>query len=113
MTQTKTYYSIMRISPVVMDDLLLIILTIPLIDQSLQMDLYKVHNLPALHPDLKIQFTYEIEGEYLTISKGDLYAALPTPKDIQICMAMEGYLCLMNQALYPVDCTEWCIYALF
>ena len=30
-----TYYSIMRITPVVMDDLLLIILTIPLIDQSL------------------------------------------------------------------------------
>ena len=84
-----------------MDDLLLIILTIPLIDQSLQMDLYKIHNLPALHPDIKIQFTYEIEGEYLTISKGELYAALPTPRDIQICMATEGYLCLMNQAFIP------------
>ena len=107
------YYSIMRISPVVMDDLLLIILTIPLTDQSLQMDLYKVHNLPALHPDLKIQFSYELEGEYLALSKAELYAALPTPRDIQICMATEGYLCLMNQALYPVDRIEWCVYALF
>ena len=77
------------------------------------MDLYKVHNLPVLHPDLKIQFTYEIEGEYLAISKGELYAALPTPRDIQICMATEGYFYLMNQALYQLDCIEWCIYALF
>ena len=28
-------------------------------------------------------------------------------------MATEGYLCLMNQALYPVDRIEWCVYALF
>ena len=96
-----------------MDDLLLIIHTIPLIDQSLQMDLYQVHNLPALHLDLKIQFTYEIEGEYLTISKGELYAALSIPWDIQIFMATEGYLCLMNQALYPVNHIEWSMYALF
>ena len=108
-----TYYSIMSITSVVMDDLLLIILTILLMDQSLQMDLYKVHNLPALHPDLKIQFTYEIEGENFAISKGELYAALPTPRDIQICMATEGYLCLMNQALYPVNHIEWCICTLF
>ena len=26
---------------------------------------------------------------------------------------MNGHLCMFNQALYPVDNTEWCIYALF
>ena len=45
-----SYYSIMRVSPIIMEDFLLLILTVPLVDQSLQMDLYKVHNLPALHP---------------------------------------------------------------
>ena len=35
------YYSIMKITPIVMDDFLLIILTIPLTDQSLEMNLYK------------------------------------------------------------------------
>ena len=48
------YYPIMKITPVVMDDFLLIILTIPLTDQSLEMNLYKVYNLPALHPELKV-----------------------------------------------------------
>ena len=96
-----------------MDDFLLIILTIPLPDQSLEIDLYKVYNLPALHPKLKIEFTYQLEGEYLAISKSRLYAAIPTAREIRICETTEGYLCLMNQALYPVGKIEWCIYALF
>ena len=107
------YYPIMKITPIVMDDFLLIILTIPLTDQSLEMNLYKVYNLPALHPKLKVEFTYELEGEYLAITKNKLYAALPTARKIRICKGIGGYLCLMNQALYPIDKLEWCIYALF
>ena len=107
------YYSIMRITPLVMDDFLLIILTILLTDQSLEMDLYKIYYLPTLHPKLKVEFTYQLEGEYLAITKNKLYAALPTVGEIRICKGSEGYLCLMNQALYPVEKVEWCAYALF
>ena len=63
------YYTIMKITPMVMDDFLLILLTIPLTGQSWEMDLYKIYNLPTLHPKLKIEFTYQMEGEYLAISK--------------------------------------------
>ena len=76
------YYPIMKITPIVMDDFLLIILTIPLTDQSLEMNLYKVYNLPALHPGLKVEFVYELKGEYLAITKNKLYAALPTAREI-------------------------------
>ena len=107
------YYPIMKITPIVMDDFLLIILTIPLTDQSLEMNLYKVYNLPALHPELKVEFIYELEGEYLAITKNKLYAALPTAREIRICKGTGGYLCLMNQALYPIDKLECCVYALF
>ena len=108
-----SYYSIMRVSPIILDDFLLVILTVPLVDQSLQMDVYKVHNLPALHPDLNIQFTYQLEGKYLAIGKHGLYAALPSESDIRICMTTSGGLCMINQALYPVERIEWCIYALY
>ena len=107
------YYSIMKVTPVVSNDFLLIILTIPLIDTSLEMKVYKVHNLPALHPKLGIQFTYVLEGTYLAIDKHNLYVALPTENDIKICMATQGYLCMINQALYPIKTVEWCVYALF
>ena len=97
------YYSIMKVTPIVMDNFPLIILTITLTDQSLEMDLYKIYNLPVLHPKLKVEFTYQLEGEYLAITKNKLYAALSTAGEIRICKGTEGYLCLMNQALYPVE----------
>ena len=112
-TNIWNYYSIMKVTPIVMDDFLLIILTIPLTDQSLEMDLYKIYNLPALHPKLKVEFIYQLEGEYLAITKNKLHAALPTAGEIRICTGTEGYLCLMNQALYPVEKIEWWAYALF
>ena len=70
-----SYYSLMRVTPVVMENFLAIILTVPLIDISLQMNVYRVHNLPTLHPELKVQFTYQLEGQYLAISKNGIYAA--------------------------------------
>ena len=62
----------MRVSPIIMDDFFLLILTVPLVDQSLQMYLYKVHNLPALHPKLNIQFTYQVAGKFLATVKHGL-----------------------------------------
>ena len=96
-----------------MKDFLMVILTIPLIDTSLQMDLYKIHNLPTLYPELKVWFNYKLEGKYLAISKSGIYAALPAENDIVVCQATGGYLCMMNQALYPIEKIEWCVYALF
>ena len=46
------------------------------------MNLYKVHNLLALHPKLHVQFQYQLEGKYLAITKDKQYAALPTAQDI-------------------------------
>ena len=37
----SAYFPAMKVSPVVMDDLLFVMLTIPPTDRSLQMDLYK------------------------------------------------------------------------
>ena len=71
----------------VMDDLQLIILRIPLIDKSLQMNLYKVHNLPALQSELKSQFFFVLEGQYLVVSKQGMYTPLAIEHDICICMA--------------------------
>ena len=55
-----TYYNIIKVTPIVMDDYLMVILTIPLIDSSLDINLYKVYNLPVLHPTLQIQVEYQL-----------------------------------------------------
>ena len=64
-TEIEDYYNILRVSTVITEDALIILLSIPLTDVSLQMNLYKAHNLPAVHPTLNYSGTYLLEGEYL------------------------------------------------
>ena len=111
--EVEEYYQIIRISTVITEDTLIILLSIPLTDISLQMNLYKAHNLPAVHPELGLAATYQLEGEYLAIGQDGHYAALPDKSDVQICVLSRGGLCRMNQALYPMDRVQWCILALF
>ena len=91
----------------------MLILTVPLVDQLLQMNLYKVHNLPMLHPTLNVYVQYELEGTYLATMMESMFISLPTALDVKLCLVTNGHLCMFDQALYPVECTNWCIYALF
>ena len=61
------FFNIIGVMPIILEDRLMVILTIPLIDSSLDVNLYKVHNLPMLHPTLGVQVEYELEGEYLAV----------------------------------------------
>ena len=92
---------------------LMLILTVPLVDQSLQMNIYKVHNLPMLHPTLNVHVQYELEGAYLATMMDGMFISLLTALYIKICLITNGHFCMFDQALYPVEHTNWCIYALF
>ena len=54
-TNIWSYYRTVKLTLTVLEDYLMLILTIPLVSQSLHMNLYKVHNLPMLHPTLNMQ----------------------------------------------------------
>ena len=112
-TNIWSYYGTVKLTPIVLDNYLMLILTVPLIDQSLHMNLYKVHILSMLHPTLNVHAQYELEGSYLVTMMEGMFISLPTALDVKLCLITNGHLCIFNQALYPVDCTEWCIYALF
>ena len=112
-TNIWSYYGTIKLTPIVLKDYLMLILTVPLIDQSLHMNLNQtVHNLPMLHPTLQMHVQYEIEGPYLATLMDSMYITLPTDIDVRLCLMTKGHLCMFNQALYPVDNTNWCIYAL-
>ena len=91
----------------------MVVLIIPLIDSSLNINLYKVHNLPMLHPTLGVQVEYELEGEYLAILIHGMYATIPHATDIKLCKMSQGHLCMLDHTLYPVNHVEWCLYTLF
>ena len=112
-TNIWSYYGTIKLTPIVLQDYLMLILTVPLIDQTLHMNLHKVHNLPMLHPTLQMHVQYEIEGPYLATLMDSMFITLPTAMDVRLCLMTKGHLCMFDQALYPVDYTNWCIYALF
>ena len=91
----------------------MLILTIPLVDQSLQVNLYKVHNLPMLHPTLNMHAQYELEGTYLATLMEGTFVSLPTALDVKLCLVTDGHLCMFDEALYPIEHVDWCIYVLF
>ena len=106
-------YGTVKLTPIVLQDYLLLILTVPLVDHSLQMNLYKVHNLPMLHPTLNVHAQYELEGTYIVTLMEGMFISLPTALDVKLCLVTNGHLCMFDKALYPVEHINWCIYPLF
>ena len=107
------YYQVMKITPVVIDKLLVILLTIPILDSTLELNVYRVHDLPAIPPGHKIAATYIIEVDYFAVGKHGVYAALPNGLSIQTCLESDLAVCMMGQALYPMMHITWCVYTLF
>ena len=91
----------------------MLILTVPLVDQSLQMELYKIYNLPMFHPTLHMHAQYEIEGTYLATLMEGMFVSLPSTLDVKLCLMTSRHLCMFDKALYPLESINWCVYALF
>ena len=49
------YYGVIRITPIVMDKMLVVLMTIPLLDKTLELNIYQVHNLPAIPPGQEVE----------------------------------------------------------
>ena len=45
------YYGVTKVTPIVMDKMLVILMTIPVLDKTLELNIYQVHNLPAIPPE--------------------------------------------------------------
>ena len=107
------YYEVMKVTPIILDKMLVILLTIPVLDKSLELNIYRVHNLPSIPPGQEVAATYQLEGDYFAIGKHGVYVTIPTERSVQLCIESNLAICNIGQALYPSKQIRWCIYALF
>ena len=107
------YYSVIKITPIVMDKMLVILMTIPVLDKSLELNIYQVHNLPAIPPGQEVAALYQLESRYFAIGKHGMYVTLPTEQSVRTCLQTELAICILEQTLYPIKHITWCVYALF
>ena len=42
-----------------------------------------------------------------------MFISLPSTLDVKLCLMTNRHLCMFDQALYPVERINWCVYALF
>ena len=79
-----------------MSDTLYIIPYIPLVDKTLQFNLYR-----------------SIREEYLAVRSEPLYITFPLSTDIRACQVSNDQFCHINPPLYTADASHSCSYALF
>ena len=107
-----SYYQFLKIDAFVHQDMIIIILILPLIDKDLEFDLFKANSLPLLHPELRKIFTYELDNPYIALCHDGNYFTLPYSEDILTCQISAGHFCNLNTPLYPTTRTTECIYHL-
>ena len=88
-------------------------MTKPVLDKTLELNIYQVHDLPAVPPGFEVEAIYQLESEYFAIGKHGIYVTLPTEQSVRICLQSELAICILGQALYQVKHVTWCVYALF
>ena len=67
--------------------MLVILLIIPILDTTLELNIYWVHSLPAIPPGHQLAVTYQLEGEYFTVGKHGAYIALPHHDTVVRCIS--------------------------
>ena len=90
-------YKFMKLRFFVMSDILYVMLYIPLVDKSLQFNLYRIHNIPLFHPILKKSFKYSIQEEYLMIWSDAQYILFPVSTDILACQVSNGQFVILTR----------------
>ena len=58
--------------------MLVILLTIPILDTTLELNIYQVHNLPAIPPGHQLAVTYQLEGNISQWVNTDCMLHCPT-----------------------------------
>ena len=72
------YYSVIKVIPIVADKMLVILMTIPVLDKTLESNIYQVHNLPAIPPGQEVEAFYQLENKYFAIGKHGMYVTYGT-----------------------------------
>ena len=69
----------------------MMLLRVPLTDTDSEM--YKVYNLPVYHPQVERSLQYNLEINYLTITKDRNSVTIPTGAELVECTIAQGHFC--------------------
>ena len=108
------YYKFLSISHTTHNDKIIMLIKVPLVENDSTLELYRVYNLPVFNPAIGKSLKYNIESETIAVTLDrKTYAALPTPSEFLECTLANGHFCSLKSALYDMQASKLCIFALF
>ena len=87
------YYRLLKIKCLVYRDALFVTVSVPLIDKSQTLTVYKIHNLSIFVPQLHKWFRYNIPNDFIVITTDGLYIMYPDSNEILRCQLSAGHYC--------------------
>jgi len=111
-------YRTLTCATVLHNDSIVVVLSIPLLDNERRFELYKVHNLavPIMNEtnieDWKLTAKYRLEASHLAINMRRTQYALLTENEVKDCVANQLY-CRIRSPVYSVTSSKLCIIKLF
>ena len=109
---TWKYYRLLTIKSVVFIDVLFVIVSMPLVDKSQALTVYKIHNVSILIPELCKHFQCNIPNDFRAIPTNGLYITYPDSNEILSCQLSAVHYCEINTLFYPINNTHHCSYYL-
>ena len=85
---------------------------IPLVDRSLRLSVYQIHNFPVTEPGIKSALSYKLEANFVAMTDDQKYVALLEEGDMIKCGLVGSNICRLQTPLYPVKHSEYCVVAL-
>ena len=115
-TQLWEFYKFLTCSTIFDKDRILIVVSIPLIDQSELYEIFRPHNLPVpmrIDQDKDVVAQYELEATAIAINKERTNYVLLTDNEVIECSNPITTFCRIRSPIYPVNQNKMCVITLF
>jgi hypothetical protein len=109
-----TFYKTVTCTTLFDTEHLTVVISIPLLDNEGTMEVYKVHNLPLPFngPNQHIQSKYELETNYLAVSRTCTHFAVLSEAEAETCSVTLRPYCTFRSPAYSIN-TEMCVIQIF
>ena len=94
------YYPLLKIKCLFYRDALFLIVSVPVVDKSQTLTVYKIHNLSILITELCKHFWYNIPNDFIAITTNGLYITYQDLNEILSCQLSAGHYCEINTPFY-------------
>jgi hypothetical protein len=111
------FYRSLTCNTILEDNMILVVIVVPLLDSNGKFEIYKIHNLPIPMSHEKLKSTmvaqYEIEASAIAVNTERTKYVLLTAEELDRCTKPLIGFCSLKSAVYHINLSQLCIMALF